>query len=341
MDNNAHERLKLPDRSYSSSIKKIVRKIAEQMGFTPYRLAEIDIIVAEILSNIIKHSVDGEILVKKIETVNQDKGIELLSIDRGPGMANTAAMLKDGISTTSTLGQGLGAIKRLSDDFDIYSLPSWGTILLSRVYLEKPHLLLERELLQVNTIMLPKPGQEECGDGWKIIKIRHKYKLIALDGLGHGPEAARAVQEAIKEFIANHKLTPSETIKAMHKKIRGTRGAVGMIFHLDYIGNSITFTGLGNISARIIGYQQIKNFISHNGIIGYSIPNTLKNNEVKWIQNECLIIHSDGLKSRWDLTHLPNILNYDGSIVAASLYKDFSRDNDDLLVIVLNKKIRK
>ncbi len=333
MDNCTHVRLKLIERSYVSFIKKEIKKISEQVGFTSYKLAELDIVLAEMISNILKHAKEGELLVKTIDTPAQ-KGIELISVDKGPGIANTEVMLTDGASSTNTLGQGLGSIKRLSDVFDIYSLSGWGTILLVRMYIKKPDVNELKNSLKINALLIPKPGEEECGDGWHMIESNQYKRLIAMDGLGHGPEAAKAVHQAIKEFKATGRMTPEMTVQLIHKNIRGTRGAVGMVFHLDKINNSISYVGLGNISARILGYEKAKSLMSYNGIIGHSKPNTLKSYVTEWQKNEILVVHSDGLKSRWDLNHLPNIMNHDGSVIAAALYKDFSRNTDDLLIII-------
>ena len=335
MDNTPHIRYSLPDRSYSGGIKKDIHRLAESIGFSGRRLGETDIVVAEIISNIIKHSQEGEILVKIVYDMHGRQGLEILSIDRGPGIENLAEMLKDGISTTHTLGQGFGAIKRLSDIFDIYSLPGWGTILLSRIFMTFKSSEQKKETVVINTLMLPKTGEKVCGDGWKVVGENKEFKLIALDGLGHGPEAHKATTAAIDEFITLTNVTPAETIKILHKKLKGTRGVVGLVIHLNSMTKMVTYAGLGNMSARIIGMDKNKSCISYNGIIGYTMPNTMHSNQVNFERNETLIIYSDGLKSRWEFNQLPDILNHDGSILAASLYKDFTRNTDDLLVIVV------
>jgi anti-sigma regulatory factor (Ser/Thr protein kinase) len=335
MDNSPHVRYVLPDRSYSSIVKKEIHKLALSRGFTSSRVGEIDIIAAEIISNLNKHTPEGELLVKGIQTLDGRNGLEIISIDNGPGIKDPSGMLADGKSTTRTLGLGLGAIKRLSDEFDIYSLQGWGTILLSRVYVNRIADAGKLSKLSINTVMLPKSGQDLCGDGWKTIRYSIERRIIALDGLGHGPEAHNASEAAIEEFVKIKNATPAETIKILHQKIRNTRGAVGMVFHINMIANTIAFAGLGNISARIIGQDKNKNCISYNGIIGYIIPNTLNTNHISWQRHETLIIYSDGIKNRWDLSHLPNILYRDGSMLAAAIYKEFSRNTDDLLVIVV------
>src|SRR5690606_13023588 len=93
----------------------------------------LDIIVAEMTSNLFKYANDGEILMG-VFGEGSSAYIELISLDNGPGMANPAKMMQDGISTANTMGHGLGSIQRMSDTFDLYSIPEWGTIVLSRVY---------------------------------------------------------------------------------------------------------------------------------------------------------------------------------------------------------------
>lgn len=338
MDNIAHKLYKVPDRSYSNIVKKEVHKFAVTLGFTPTRLAETDIIISEMLTNLNKHTPEGELLVKPVQCYNNITGIEILSIDNGKGIENLSEMMKDGKSTKGTLGQGLGAIRRLSDDFDIYTQSEWGTIVLSRIYITRKTEITSKPTVLINTLMLSKYGEDFCGDGWKYYKQGASYKLIALDGLGHGPEAHKASKKAVKEFSEIRDASPAETIKVLHRKIRDTRGSVGMIFHIDTINNLIAYAGLGNISAKILSHNLSKNLVSYNGIIGHTIPNTIHTNTTPWHPDDILIIYSDGLKSRWDLAQFPNLLQHDGSIIAAALHKDFSRHRDDLLIIVLKNK---
>lgn len=335
MDNNPHLKYIIPDRSFASIVKKELRRLGENIRLSKKKIAEIDIIVSELISNLNKHATGGEILFKVTEDLYGRKGIEMISIDRGPGMKDPSEMLKDGNTTTSTLGQGLGAVKRLSDEFDIYSLRGWGTIVLSRVYTSDIDINKKTGKFSFYTIMMPKHGQLVCGDGWKLLRNNFEYRLIALDGLGHGPEANKASESAINEFLSVGKVPPAETIRVLHHKINKTRGAVGMVIHLNSISNLVAYAGLGNISVRIFGMDKTKSLISYNGIIGYSIPNTIHTNQVNFQQHDVMIVYSDGLKSRWEINHLPDIFKHDGSIIAAAIYKDFSRNTDDTLVIVI------
>ncbi len=137
MANTPHKLVNLPNRSYQAVARSEIKKIASAAGFGKKRMAELEIVVAELTSNLVKHTADGgKVLVHQM--TDEGGGIELITIDNGPGINSVPKMMQDGISTTKTMGHGLGAIKRLSDDFDIYSQPGWGTIVLSRIYVSPP-----------------------------------------------------------------------------------------------------------------------------------------------------------------------------------------------------------
>jgi anti-sigma regulatory factor (Ser/Thr protein kinase) len=61
-------------------------------------------------------------------------GLEVLSVDRGPGMDDVCLCLQDGFSTAGTLGTGLGLTRKVSDEFDVYSASGHGTVVMSRIW---------------------------------------------------------------------------------------------------------------------------------------------------------------------------------------------------------------
>lgn len=153
--------------------------------------------------------------------------------------------------------------------------------------------------------------------------------------MGHGPEAQKASEAAIKGFIENETLEPCEILKTINTNIKSTRGGVGMVFSLDLSTKSLSYCGVGNISARIFTEGRLKSCISYNGIIGHTFPFSINTNKISWNKDDYLIITSDGLNTRWDVTNLSFVLKHDPSIIAASLFKDFSRGNDDSLVLIV------
>jgi anti-sigma regulatory factor (Ser/Thr protein kinase) len=164
-----------------------VHKIVLEAGFSLAKVSEIDIIVAELTSNLSKHASGGEMLLR-IGKKNNKKFVELVCLDDGPGISDLGKVLLDGYSSTSTLGHGLGSIKRLSDEFDIYSLKDWGTIVLSRLYEEE--LPYRRKQYDFNIINVPKSGEKLSGDGFYFTPTKSGFKILMADGLGHGPESS-------------------------------------------------------------------------------------------------------------------------------------------------------
>ncbi|MET0394808.1 MAG: SpoIIE family protein phosphatase [Chitinophagaceae bacterium] len=334
MVNAPHKSILMPNRTYQAMVRSEIKKIAQSIGFTTRRLAEVEIIVAEMTSNLSKHSTQGgQLLVKEIAG-NQPSGIEIICIDNGPGMVMPARMLEDGVSTSNTLGQGLGAIRRLSDEFDLYSRKDWGTILLARVFVQKKQVSAGKKTMGVNVVMLAKTGEEACGDNWTTIRKGNQLKLALLDGLGHGPNAALAAEKGVEAFHQYGTDLPNEQLKNIHAAIRKTRGAVIGIAHIDFTNRQLLYSGVGNISGKLFSAGKLRPCMSYNGIVGHTIPGTINNYVFVWEKNDMLILHSDGLSGRWDLQKYPQITRHDGSILAAALYKDHCRGNDDVTIAV-------
>jgi anti-sigma regulatory factor (Ser/Thr protein kinase) len=335
MDFKPHMSFPLTDRSYQNIIKRDITRLAESYGFSEAETGKVNIIVSEMASNLIKHeTVAGEFLVKPFGKNNI--GLEIICLDQGPGMKDPQRMLEDGVSTVGTSGEGLGAIKRLADEFDLYSVKGVGTIIVARLY-KKQHKPkpAARKRFDFGVVMVPKTGETHCGDSWALFEAVDYCSILVADGLGHGEHAQEASQAAVATFLENPKLPPPEQLRVLHNNIKKTRGAVANVATIDLPSQTLTYCGVGNISGRVLaGPEGIKSVISYNGILGHNIPTTLHNHELPWQNNSLLILHSDGLKSKWDLTRYKDLLRHDTSTIAAVLYKEFNRGTDDILVLV-------
>lgn len=336
MDNNAHAHFVIEDRSHLAILKKEIHSLSIAAGFTGRKLGEIDIIVAELSSNLYKHAQQGELLVKVIGQ-HLPEGIELISIDQGPGIPDPDIMLKDGFSTTKTSGNGLGAIKRLSDSFNIYSLPGWGTIILSRLYTGNGFKKKDNNEIQVGAIVVPMRGELFCGDGFYEKKISGIFQLLVADGLGHGAEAHYSVSMAIEAFKKNIESSPVDILRFIHSNIKKTRGVVGTVISYDIQQKLLRMAGIGNISNRFCGSIN-KSSLCYNGIVGSNIPNTMSDQQLIMEMPQLVVLCSDGIKSGWDYQKYPKILKHDVAILAAAIYKDYSRKKDDASVVVVRLK---
>jgi len=332
MVNRMHVSFKASDRSYFAILKKEVHQLAVSANFSERKVGEIDIVVAEMVSNLVKHGGGGNLLVKLVEQ-NGIQGIELVSVDNGPGMTDVSRMVADGVSTKNSLGQGLGAMKRLSQIFQVYSQKDWGTVILCRIFdQELPH-FAKADKQEIKTAIIPKPNETACGDGFASVVSDKEIRLFLGDGLGHGPEAANAVLAAINAFQECTEKSSVETIRYIDSKVKKTRGLVGTVAIYNREAKLWNICGVGNILTKINSHAGSSTYVSYNGIIGLNIPRSLNEKEFAYEQGQYLVMCSDGLKSRWDIKY-PAILRYDLTVLATALLKDFARHTDDMSVAV-------
>ena len=320
------------DRSYFSLIKKEIHRIALDAGINQDRLNKIDLIVAEMTSNLYKYGEDGEILLGVFSNLGTPY-IEIICLDNGPGMINPTRMIQDGMSTSKTLGHGLGSMKRMSDTFELYSLIGWGTIVLSRIFID-PVKMKQKSDFIIRPIVVAKPGETKSGDGFAY-KITDKYlKIMLADGLGHGPEANKAINEAEAAFKVFPDYSPTETLRFIHNLTKKTRGAVITIAGYEFASKTWSCTGIGNIATRMIGPTTFRNHMSYNGIVGHNIPNTINEQHYSGELFNQVMLCSDGIKTRIDLQKYPQMYKYDLSVFAAAIYKDHARKTDDMSVVI-------
>jgi serine/threonine-protein kinase RsbT len=107
------------------------RELAAQIGFSATDLTLIATAISELARNIVVYAKEGEIFLSVIEKKDR-KGIMIIGRDRGPGIQSLRDALRDGYSTSGSLGLGLPGVKRLMDDFEIESEVGLGTIVTVR-----------------------------------------------------------------------------------------------------------------------------------------------------------------------------------------------------------------
>jgi anti-sigma regulatory factor (Ser/Thr protein kinase) len=330
----SHNRYNIKDRSYINLIKKEASKAAMEEGFSKERVGKLDIILSELISNLLKFGKGEAELLWKMLTLNGEIGIEIIAIDKGQGIHNIAQALKDGYSTAGTAGEGLGAIKRLSDYSEIYSQDDIGTIVLSRLSKKENNIQFKKQL-HISAIAIPKPGEVVSGDGNVIIFNPNDkvFRIFLIDGLGHGAYALEASDKAIGIYKKKHTERPDDVLFHINEAIRETRGGVGMALDFDFETQMISFSGIGNIQGRIIGVDKTSGLFSRNGILGHVFPKDDNLHQLKWSLDNLLILNSDGISSKYSLSKYPKIQMQDPAIIGACLYRDYGR-NDDVTVIV-------
>ena len=157
------------------------------------------IVVTEAATNLFKHARGGVLVLQGLEA-GRSVGLEVLALDRGPGMADVGRCMADGVSTAGSPGNGLGAIARLSSSFDIYSSTETGTAVLARLWHGADAKRRGAADWTFGVVSLPVAGEEVCGDAWAVDEQPGRTLVLVVDGLGHGLAAADAAREAVESF---------------------------------------------------------------------------------------------------------------------------------------------
>jgi anti-sigma regulatory factor (Ser/Thr protein kinase) len=307
--------------------------LARRLGFDETAAGKVAIVITEAATNMVKHAERGEILIRPLQC-GDVPGIEVLAIDSGPGMANVALNMQDGMSTSGTYGVGLGAMHRLADELDIYTAPDKGTVLCMTMW-ARPDVTSD-QALRTGVVCLPIAGETVCGDAWVVSSDQTVSTVLVADGLGHGPDAATAAEAATEVVARRPDFPPRATLQEAHAALRGTRGAAVAAAYLDAVAEQMHFAGIGNIAAYVFSGGQRRQMVSHNGIVGSNMR-TAQEFAVPWTAGSMLIMHSDGLGTRWDMAQYPGLPTRHPSVIAAVLYRDFSRRRDDVTVLVIRE----
>lgn len=328
------------ESSEIAAARRAGNTLARDLGFSEVRAGELAIVITEAATNIVKHAREGEILLRALHAdgvagVAGVAGVEVLALDRGPGMSNVALRMEDGHSTAGTYGVGLGAIGRLAAQFDIYSIEGQGTVLLMVLWSTTSG--APPSEWEVGAVCLPMPGEDVCGDAWDTGAAPFGMTVAMADGLGHGPDAALASEPAVAAVAARAELAPATLMQVCHSTLHGTRGAAMAIAGIDLDASRLVFCGVGNIAGCIFHEGTRRHLMSHNGIVG---SNLRKAQEFvhPWLPGSMLIMHSDGIATRWDLDAYPGLAVRHPALIAAVLYRDFARQRDDASVLVLRER---
>lgn len=327
-----HVSLPVIDSTQVSEARRSVSERTAALRFSSRAAGEAAIVATEMAGNLAKHGNGGELLLRTIGD-EANAGIELLALDRGRGM-DVERCLVDGYSTASSPGTGLGAIRRLSTTSDFYSIAERGTAVLATIWSnaapEVGHWI-------VGGINVPLPGEEICGDAWVVRSHDRGVDVMVVDGLGHGPEAAKAATAAVNAFRARGGRSPVQHLEAADDALQATRGAAVGVAVIDLQQKEVTYGGVGNTVAIIVTGDATQHLVSFGGIVGQRrIP--LREFRSPWLPESMFIAHSDGIATRWSLAAYPGLETHHPSIIAGVLYRDFARGRDDASVIVIKPR---
>jgi anti-sigma regulatory factor (Ser/Thr protein kinase) len=346
-----HQIIPVTQASDIAQARRAGQALAQELGFDETRSGQLALLISEAATNIIKHAGDGRVFLSAV-VEGERTGVDVLAVDAGPGIGNLGLALRDGVSSVGTAGTGLGAMRRLADEFDVFAPRDKGSVFFMRLWATVATPAATAKATPApftfGALSLPIASEDSNGDGWALASDRAGLALMSIDGLGHGELAAAAALAALECMAREPFRQPAVQIEASHVALRATRGAAMAVAQLAYprmAGEApqLRFAGIGNIAACLIdpddgasgvAVGRRRQMISHNGIVGHNMR------KVQQFELPCpagclLIMHSDGLSTQWDLNTYAGLAACHPLVIAAVLLRDFGRARDDASVLVL------
>jgi negative regulator of sigma-B (phosphoserine phosphatase) len=178
-------------------------------------------------------------------------------------------------------------------------------------------------------------GESESGDLHAVIPYEGGALVAAIDGLGHGPEAAVAARSAA-EALERHPGKPvMELLTICHESLRGTRGAVITLASFSALEGTMSWVGVGNIEGTLLRAnpgegRPRESVMLIGGVPGHQLP-SLRPNELQVSPGDTLVLATDGVRGGYldlvDWSEPPQQL-------ADHLLAEYGKATDDALVLV-------
>ncbi|MEU1870732.1 SpoIIE family protein phosphatase [Streptomyces sp. NPDC019793] len=320
-------------------------------GMNAHSTAVAALVATELATNLVKHADGGRIIINLTgpsDTLAEAAPqVQIISLDHGPGIDDVQAALRDGCTTSAdSLGAGLGTCLRISSDFDLHSRPGRGTVAMARIGPSVPSAGRRSRAVRsatgaraggVNTSLA---HAEHSGDSFAWVRSGPLLTLMLADGLGHGEAAAQASTAAVHALRATADRPPAEILSHLHAALHDTRGAAVGVAQLDEDRARLSFAGIGDTGARLRTGGTWHALTSHPGIVGAHFPARVPLHEQAWQADSLLVLHSDGLPSRWEPPQDPTLQAHDPALVAAVVLRDAGsaarpvRDDTSVAVLV-------
>lgn len=321
------ESVQVTDASSIGEVRRSAANTAHRLGLDETRAGELALLATEVSRNVLIHGRGGQVVLAGIQQGNGPLA-RILAFDKGDGIHNIALALDDGYSTAGTMGGGMGAMKRLASRFDIFTGKT-GTIVLLEIGDAQ-----RTSNVEFAGIAIPIAGERFCGDAWYCHHEPDRTVAMIADGLGHGPGAAEAAQEAIAAFRQHLDTSPGDILSYIHDALKKTRGAVAAVTEIRPSQRTLVHAGVGNISTVLHSGGSSRSMVSFNGTLGMTVQR-FQEYRSEWNPDSVLIMHSDGLQTKWDISTYAGLLSRHPALICGALLRDFRRQRDDASILVL------
>jgi anti-sigma regulatory factor (Ser/Thr protein kinase) len=327
----AHHRFVITEEADIGVVRRTLARYAGRMPAVARGAGPAELVATELGTNLLRHAKPGGALLTR---PLPPAAVEVVAIDHGPGIIDLARALAGHVAPAAGLGCGLAAVRRASATFGVHTTPDGGTVVLSTVDLAPARpapAAPRRRYAAVSTAIA-----DGCGDGWAVLDLPGGGLAVAVvDGLGHGAGASEAADAALAAFAA----VPSDVDGYLHRAnaaMRVTRGGAATVCRLDPAAGTVRYLCVGNVNARVLAGGTERGLVSYNGTLGlHTEPPRAKVLDADLPAGATLVVWTDGLSSRLDLSDRSDLLELDAGVHAAALYRDGWRERDDATVLVV------
>jgi anti-sigma regulatory factor (Ser/Thr protein kinase) len=326
------------EATHAAEARRAALAAASALSFDETAAGNVGVVVTEAAKNLLKHAGGGQMILRTLDDGGA-VGLEILALDKGPGIADLSRCRQDGYSTAGTSGTGLGAISRMSHVHEIYTRRGQGTALMAQIWKgsHNGHAARSGGRFSVGGVSVPLAGQSDCGDDWVYQELPHGCRVTVADGLGHGEHAAIAARAGVRTARERPSETATELMRYIHAALKPTRGAAVAVAEIDSGGQLLRFTGVGNISAAIITDSGVvRRLVSMAGTAGHEVRK-ITEFQYPWDAGSVLVMHSDGLQTHWSFDTYPGLFERHPSLIAGVFYRDYTRGRDDVSVVVVRE----
>jgi len=334
-----YRRFPIEDVSQVGEARRATQALATEQGFDEDAAGRLALIVTELGTNLHRHVGPNRQAALLLGLAQGE--IEILSLDQGPGM-DVQRCLRDGYTTAGSSGTGLGAVRRMATRFGAFSAPGRGTVIAVRVSprLERHAATPAPAPFDLAGISLAAPGELVSGDAWTVRAMPEHWLVLLADGLGHGVAAAEAADRLVHlmQQAPMSQTSPAALLQDAHEPMRMTRGAAVSMARLDVAHPSFVFSGAGNVTGRLLSGVADRSLLAQHGTLGLQVRR-LQDIPYDWPPHALLILHSDGIQTRWKLDDTPALLQADPAVIAGWILRDHCRGRDDATVVVIRRSL--
>lgn len=343
------------DRDVARAVALTVRT-AERAGLDTLQANAAATAASELARNIVKYAETGHITVG-ITEADRQTGLRIVATDRGPGIADVTAAVRDHYSTGGTLGLGLPGVKRLMDEVKIDTEPGKGTTVTATLWVSgskspgRPSTQPAKpfRLMAPTTVRLEPRGADDpavsaagrvqphrtervSGDTVALRWIGDHVLVVLIDALGHGASAAKIAERAKTAINAAQSADVRSVMALIHNALRPTDGAAAAVVKVDPTKRTFEGVAVGNIRIRVIGKSDHR-LEWAAGTVGTSYRTPTVSHDV--LGDDTLLIYSDGVSDHFERSDYPGVCSDSPEVASRIIMERFGKDHDDASCVVL------